>query len=375
MKTLPRLPVDAPLSGADYSVAELSPDGSTLYVLDQRRLPLVEEYAELTDPDDAAWAIRAMVVRGAPAIGITAAYAVALAAHAVAAGRAQHAQRAAERQGALAALGERLKATRPTAVNLAWAVEHMLARSAALAGEGGEAWAAALADEARGLHREDVEACKRMGELGAALIPEGSLVLTHCNAGALATGGYGTALGVIRSAFKAGRLRGVLADETRPYLQGARLTAWELARDGVPVEIVTDGMAGHFMARGEIGAVVVGADRVARSGDVANKIGTYGVAVLSRVHEIPFLVAAPFSTVDLSCADGSSIPIEQRASEEVTRLGDVQLAPPGVRARHPGFDVTPARLVTALVTERGVLRPPDEAGLLALSERPRGALR
>ena len=233
-----------------------------------------------------------------------------------------------------------------------------------------EARAALLAAQARLIHREDVAACRAIGELGALLVPEGSVVLTHCNAGALATGGYGTALGVVRSAFRLGRIRGVLADETRPYLQGARLSAWELAREGIPVEIVTDGMAGHLMQRGEVGVVIVGADRIARTGDVANKIGTYGLAVLAHAHGLPLLVAAPISTVDLACARGEDIPIEERSSDEVTRFGGVSVAPAGVTARHPAFDVTPARLVTALITERGIAAPPGEAALLGLMGQP-----
>ena len=349
MRTIDRLPVSEPLSEAAYSAAELSADGRTLYLLEQRRLPLVEEYVAITTPDDAAEAIRAMVVRGAPAIGVAAAYAMVLAAHATGRDRA-----------ALAAAGARLADARPTAVNLGWAIARMLAAAER------DPSPEALAAEARAIHREDVAACRRIGELGATLLGEGSLVLTHCNAGALATGGYGTALGVIRAAYRAGRIRGVLANETRPYLQGARLTAWELAKDGIPVTLLTDGMAAHFMARGEIGGVVVGADRIARNGDVANKIGTYAVAVCAHAHELPMLVAAPWSTVDLACANGGAIPIEERSSDEVTTLHGQSIAPPGVSARHPAFDVTPARLVTAIVTERGVASPPSEATVRAL---------
>lgn len=362
MKTLDRLPLDAPLSGSSYSAAELAEDNGAMFLLDQRALPGEETYFAIDDLDEAAWAIRAMVVRGAPAIGVAAAYALA-----VFAGRAGEGR---DRVAALAAAGRVLEATRPTAVNLAWAVGRMVGAASRLDAEGvsARAWAEGLAGEARALHREDVAACRVMGELGADLLPEGATVLTHCNAGALATGGFGTALGVIRAAHRRGKIKGVLADETRPYLQGARLTAWELARDGVPVEVVTDGMAGHFMQRGEVGAVVVGADRVARSGDVANKIGTYGLAVLARAHAVPFFVAAPWSTVDLACVDGGAIPIEERSSDEVTEVRGVQVAPRGVRARHPAFDVTPARLVTALVTERGVVVEPSERGLCALSQ-------
>jgi methylthioribose-1-phosphate isomerase len=221
--------------------------------------------------------------------------------------------------------------------------------------------------EAEAIHREDVLACRRMGEIGAARVPEGATILTHCNAGALATGGYGTALGVIRAAHAAGRRIRVLADETRPYLQGARLTAWELHRDGIPVEVITDNMAGHFFQRGEIGFVVVGSDRIAKNGDVANKIGTYTVAVLARAHGVPFTVAAPWSTVDLHCPDGSGIPIEERSAREVTELAGQRLVGEGIGARHPAFDVTPARLVDAVFTERGAFSP-------AQGELPEGLL-
>lgn len=357
---VPTLPVAHPLSGTSYSAAELSEDDRTLYLLDQRGLPGVEEYHAIQDVHDAAEAIRAMVVRGAPAIGITAAYALVLAAATAPDDSAGYLAR----MDAAAVL---LAATRPTAVNLAWALARLEPVARAVAGDAPEARVRALASAARDLHREDVAACHAMAEHGAALFPQGGTVLTHCNAGALATGGYGTALGLVRTAFAQGRIRGVLADETRPYLQGARLTAWELARDGVPVELVTDGMAGHLMRHGEIAAVVVGADRIAANGDVANKIGTYGLAVLASAHGIPMIVAAPWSTVDLSCADGGSIPIEHRSSDEVTHLAGVSIAPAGVRARHPAFDVTPARLVTAIVTERGVASPPSETSLASLA--------
>jgi methylthioribose-1-phosphate isomerase len=246
-----------------------------------------------------------------------------------------------------------LMAARPTAVNLAWAVRRVLASGPLRAEE--------TADLARAIHREDVEACRAMGKAGARRLPEAGTVLTHCNAGALATGGYGTALGVIRAAIEDKKRIRVLADETRPYLQGARLTAWELHQDGIPVEVITDGMAAHFMRRGEVSAVVVGADRIARSGDVANKIGTYGLACLARMHGIPFYVAAPWSTIDLETKDGSAIPIEERSRDEVARIGDRWILPEGVGARHPAFDVTPAELVTAIFTERGEIAPGDLA--------------
>ncbi|HSM92674.1 MAG TPA: S-methyl-5-thioribose-1-phosphate isomerase, partial [Anaeromyxobacteraceae bacterium] len=253
-----------------------------------------------------------------------------------------------------------LASARPTAVNLAWAVRRMARRL----GAGG----AALLAEAHAIRDEDEASCRRIGALGAPLLPRGAAVLTHCNAGALATAAYGTALGVVRAAVEAGNPVTVLADETRPFFQGARLTAWELQRDGIPVTLLTDGMAGWLMSRGEVSCVVVGADRIAANGDVANKIGTYGLAVLAAHHRLPFYVAAPWSTVDLDTTTGASIPIEERASDEVALVGTQRIAPAGVRARYPAFDVTPAALVTAIVTERGVVRPVEGAGLRALAE-------
>jgi methylthioribose-1-phosphate isomerase len=318
-------------------------------ILDQRRLPAAEEWLSLTGSAEVAEAIRTLAVRGAPAIGVAAAYALA----------------ADARRGAdLAALRRNaalLVRARPTAVNLAWAVERMSRRL----GLGPEA---ALA-EAHAIRDEDEAACRRIGALGAPLLPPRARVLTHCNAGALATAGYGTALGVIRAAVESGNPVAVLADETRPFLQGARLTAWELQREGIPVTLLTDGMPGWLMARGEIDAVVVGADRIAANGDVANKIGTYGLAVLAGHHRLPFLVAAPWSTVDLATPDGGAIPIEERSGDEVTSLGGVRVAPEGVPARYPAFDVTPGGMVTAIVTERGVARAPYRESLAALAER------
>jgi methylthioribose-1-phosphate isomerase len=346
----PWLPREA-ISGARYSAAELAEAGDQVFLLDQRELPGREIYVTLTDAPAVAEAIRAMVVRGAPAIGVAAAYGMALAAHA--------AQRddAAAFTLAMRAAGAVLAASRPTAVNLAWAVERLLAESLRVADRPGSERAEHLAEIARSIHRDDVASCREMGRIGALRLPDAGTVLTHCNAGALATGGYGTALGVIRAAIEAGKRIHVLADETRPYLQGARLTAWELHEDGIPVEVITDGMAAHFMRREAIAAVVVGADRIARNGDVANKIGTYGLACLARAHRIPFYVAAPWSTVDLATPNGDAIPIEERSRDEVALIGGRAILPEGVGARHPAFDVTPAALITAIFTERGELDP------------------
>lgn len=328
-----------------------------LYLIEQRLLPAEERHVPYDDAPSVAKAIKDMVVRGAPAIGIAAAFGMALAARQA---RAQG-RSTAQLRAALDAAAAELKAARPTAVNLAWAVERMQ-RALAPHLEVDDLAEAALA-EAQAIFEEDVAACRAMGRLGAELIPDGATVLTHCNAGALATGGYGTALGVIRGAVEAGKRVKVVADETRPYLQGARLTAWELHRDGIDVTLISDNMAGHLMARGEITCAVVGADRIARSGDVANKIGTYTVAILCREHSLPFFVAAPLSTIDLSLSHGSEIPIEERSSEEVTAIAGKAIAPAGVRARHPAFDVTPARLVAAIVTEKGIARSPYDQSL------------
>jgi len=333
-------------------------DGAVV-MIDQRLLPDQEVYLRCADHHEVARAIREMAIRGAPAIGVAAALGVALSAS-----RAP-ADAAGLRSGVEAACQE-LAATRPTAVNLFWAIERMRRRFAELESAGPSAVREGLLEEALRIHAEDVAACRRMGELGAALLPERARVLTHCNAGALATAGYGTALGVIRSAARSGRIEAVFADETRPYLQGARLTAWELMKEGIPTTLITDNMAGHLMASGQVNAVVVGADRIARNGDVANKIGTYSVAVLARENDIPFYVAAPVSTIDLATASGEQIPIEERAPEEVTHHGGRRLAPLGVGVRNPAFDVTPSRYVTAIVCERGVARPPYEESLAAL---------
>jgi methylthioribose-1-phosphate isomerase len=344
-----------PLSGASYSAAELDEGDRRLFVLDQRRLPTETVYLTVDDVDGAARCIKDMAVRGAPAIGITAAYGMVLCA------AASQQLRGEAYLEAMGDAGGRLEETRPTAVNLAWAVRRCLRRAAEHASEGGEDRWRAMAGLARTIHREDVEACRAMGALGAEVMPDAVTLLTHCNAGALATGGYGTALGVVRATAEKGKLSSVYATETRPYLQGARLTAWELAEDGLPVTVITDGMVGHCMREGRIGAVVVGADRIAKNGDVANKIGTYQLAELAKTHGIPFYVAAPWSTVDLDTPDGSAIPIEERAREEMTILGSRTLVPDAAAVYNPAFDVTPACLVTRIFTERGAFEPAEVA--------------
>lgn len=353
-----------PISGALYSAVELLPDNRGTLVLNQRRLPLEETYEHVVGVDHMAEAIRTLKVRGAPSIGVAAAYGMVLAA-------LPETGDAASFTAAMHAGGALLAATRPTAVNLAWAIGKMLDRATTVAGESPDARVASLAECARSLHRAEVAACKKMGALVADRVKDGATILTHCNAGALATAGFGSALGVVRAARAQGKDVRVIACETRPVLQGARMTAWELAKDGIPVTLITDSMVAQLMARGGVDLVVVGADRIARSGDVANKIGTYGVACLARVHEIPFYVAAPWSTFDMDCARGADIPIEQRDPEEVlsfpTRDGAVRIAPEGVSAQNPSFDVTPARLVTAIFTERGVIDPVTEAGVRALA--------
>jgi len=328
----------------------------TVVLIDQRLLPSQEVYRVCRDYRDVARGITDMVVRGAPAIGVTAALGIAL-------GMAQargNPRRAFDR------ICKTFAATRPTAVNLFWAIERMRVAFAAVADRDLDEIRAALVKEARAIHREDIAANRRMGQHGAALIPSGARVLTHCNAGALATAGYGTALGVIRAAVAAGKKISVLATETRPFLQGARLTAWELHKEHIPTTLITDGMAGFFMRAGTVSCVVVGADRVAANGDVANKIGTYTLAVLAKRHRLPFYVAAPTSTVDSACPNGDAIPIETRDPLEVTRIAGRDVAPRGVHVANPAFDVTPHALVTAIITEKGVVRPPYRAGLTRL---------
>jgi methylthioribose-1-phosphate isomerase len=322
--------------------------------LDQTRLPLEESYVLATDTEQVADAIVTMVVRGAPAIGVSAAYGVALGAIRSSAATAEEFAPEFERVCA------RLAGTRPTAVNLFWAIDRMKRLFAELRAEGASMAEVRerLLSEAHAMHHEDIAACRTMGKFGAELMPDEGGVLTHCNAGALATCGYGTALGVIRAAVERGKQIHVYADETRPFLQGARLTAWELMADGIPTTVICDNMAASLMRAGKIQAVVVGADRIAANGDTANKIGTYNVAILAKEHGIPFYVAAPWSTIDRATATGDAIPIEERPAREVTHHGGKQLTPHGVGICNPAFDVTPAKYVTAIITERGVLLAP-----------------
>jgi methylthioribose-1-phosphate isomerase len=336
---------------------------SGVRLLDQRKLPLEAVYLTCTTAEETAEAIRSMAVRGAPAIGVTAAFAVALTASS---GTALLPSDLDDRIEAARAV---LASARPTAVNLFWALARMedAARRARAAGAGNAALADRLEREAQSIHDEDLEACRAIGRRGAALVPERATVLTHCNAGGLATAGYGTALGVIRGAAEAGKAVRVLANETRPLLQGARLTAWELMEDGIETVLIADGAAGSLMRRGKIDLVVVGADRIAGNGDVANKIGTYSVAVLAKENGVPFYVAAPVSTIDLACPDGDRIPIEERDPGELTRLAGVRTAPEGAAAWNPAFDVTPARFVGAIITERGIARAPFSESLAALA--------
>ena len=333
-------------------------EDETVVLIDQRRLPGEEVFLRCRDHHQVAVAIRDMAVRGAPAIGVTAALGIAL-------GVRREAAEGAALQAAFDAICGEMAATRPTAVNLFRAIDRMRGRFAREAAAGGAGLRDGLLQEAQAILDEDVASCRRMGDLGAPLFPENARVLTHCNAGALATAGYGTALGVIRSAARLGRIQKVYADETRPYLQGARLTAWELMQDAIPTTLIADNMAGHLMARGEIDAVIVGADRIAANGDVANKIGTYPLALAARHHGVPFYVAAPWSTFDPATETGHQIVIEHRAADELGRGFESPVSPTGVAVYNPAFDVTPAALVTAFVTDRGVLRPPyrfDEAG-------------
>ena len=335
-----------------------------LLLVDQTRLPHETLHVVCRAPREVADAIRSMQVRGAPAIGVAAAYGLAL-------GARQHLDDSVDRfVAALESDAALLRQTRPTAVNLQWALDRMLTHGRAAArAQGVQRATEGLLELAHRMADEDVAANRQMGSFGLDLVPQGANVLTHCNAGALATVDYGTAIGVIRAAHDAGRGIHVYVDETRPFLQGARLTAWELQQLGVPMTLITDSMAGHFMNRGKVDLVVVGADRIAANGDVANKIGTYSLAVLARENGIPFYVAAPLSTVDLSLQSGAEIPIEERSSKEVTEVAGAAIAPRGVQAAHPAFDVTPARLVTAIITEQGIVRAPYEASLAAALQR------
>jgi len=337
---------------------EIDPDRVRL--LDQRKLPLVEEYVECRTYQEVAEAIRTMVVRGAPAIGVAAAGGIALG--------VQHLQ--ADSAAAITAQFEAIctimAGTRPTAVNLFWAIDRMRACAQTLREAPLVQLQQALLAEAQRMLHEDIEINRRLGSHGVALVPPDSTILTHCNAGALATAGYGTALGVIRAAHFAGRHVQVLADETRPFLQGARLTTWELQRDHIPVTLITDNMAGYFMHAGKVDLVIVGADRIAANGDAANKIGTYSLAVLAKEHNIPFYVAAPLSTIDRATATGADIPIEQRHGDEVRLVGAQRIVSPDIEVANPAFDVTPARYIRGIITEAGVAMPPNEATIAAL---------
>ncbi|HWT83220.1 MAG TPA: S-methyl-5-thioribose-1-phosphate isomerase [Candidatus Methylomirabilis sp.] len=340
----------------DFVTVEWTSSG-TIRLIDQTRLPTEEVYIECLTIEDVADAIRTMRVRGAPAIGVTAGMGLALGAQTI---RRENLKEFYEE---LDRMGSFLMGTRPTAVNLAWAVRRLLGVVRKSRDLSMPEIKAALISEARTMQEEDIRINRAMGQHGQSLVPNPARVLTHCNAGGLATAGYGTAVGVIRAAAAAGKKIMVWVDETRPLLQGARLTAWELGRAGIPATLITDSMAAHFMGRGQVDLAVVGADRIARNGDVANKIGTYGVALLARAHGIPFYVAAPISTLDLSLTEGSQIPIEERMPAEVTHIGGRQMAPAGIRVANPAFDVTPASLVDAIITERGIARPPYDVSL------------
>lgn len=333
-------------------------------MIDQRLLPTEEVYPVFKNYLEVAFAIKEMVVRGAPAIGVAASMGVALGVRDAAADTPE------KLDGIFDHICEVLAATRPTAVNLFWGIERMRGLYQRLRSENKSLneIRAALVDEAKLVHKEDIEANRSMGRFGADLIPDGATVLTHCNAGALATAGYGTALGVIRAAVEAGKKVAVYADETRPFLQGARLTAWELHKDQIPVTLITDNMAGHFMKLGKIDCVVVGADRIASNGDAANKIGTYSVAVLAKENNLPFYVAAPISTLDLNIETGEQIPIEERSELEVSHIKGIQLSPDGISIANPAFDVTPNRYISAIITEKGIARPPFKESLKKLAE-------
>jgi len=341
-----------------------------IVMVDQRKLPGREVYVRCKTPAEVARAIKTMIIRGAPAIGVAAAMGIALG--------MQRSTAQGTRQFAVEfnKLCDLMAGTRPTAVNLFWAIDRMKRslEAGVQAGESVDELKTRLEREARAIHDEDVASCKAMGRHGADLVPDHARILTHCNAGALATAGYGTALGVIRAAAERGKVTQVFADETRPFLQGARLTAWELVREHVPTTVITESMAGPLMRRGDVDLVVVGADRIAANGDVANKIGTYTVALLAEAHGVPFYVAAPLSTIDLQTPDGEGIPIEQRNPREVTHVGSTQLAPAGAGVWNPAFDITPHRLVKGIITERGIARPPYDQSLRQLFESGTSAI-
>lgn len=331
--------------------------------IDQTKLPTEEVYVTCKTHEQVADVIRNMVVRGAPAIGVAAAMGIALG---VSNSKAESSR---DLKRDLDQICEVIGKTRPTAVNLFWAIRRMQEKFERIQIRPIPQIKSDLIEEARRMHAEDIAANQAMGRHGATLMPSSGGVLTHCNAGALATAGYGTALGVIRAAVEQGKKIHVYADETRPFLQGSRLTAWELMKDGIPTTVISDNMAGAMMKQGKIGAIVVGADRIAANGDVANKIGTYTVAILAKEHDIPFYVAAPISTVDLACPDGNGIPIEQRNAQEVTHIGGKQMVPTGVQVENPAFDVTPAKYVAAIITEKGIARAPYEESLRRLAAR------
>jgi methylthioribose-1-phosphate isomerase len=329
--------------------------------IDQTKLPTEEVYVTCTTHEQVANVIRTMVVRGAPAIGVAAAMGIALGV------QSSKAETVGELKRDLEQICENMGQTRPTAVNLFWAIRRMQEKFERLRIRPVAQIKQELIEEAKRMHAEDIAANQAMGRHGAMLMPSEGGVLTHCNAGALATAGYGTALGVIRAAVEQGKKIHVYADETRPFLQGSRLTAWELMKDGIPTTVISDNMAGAMMRQGKIEAIVVGADRIAANGDVANKIGTYSVAVLAKENGIPFYVAAPISTVDLACANGDKIPIEQRSVEEITHIAGKQMVPNGVSVENPAFDVTPAKYVSAIITERGIAREPYQESLERLA--------
>ena len=336
---------------------------SGVVFIDQTKLPTEEVYVTCTTHQQVADAIRNMIVRGAPAIGVAAAMGIALGV------KNSRAQNIADLKKDFGQICGNIGETRPTAVNLFWAIRRMTEKFESLRTRTIPQIRQALIEEAQRIHAEDIAANQAMGRHGATLMPSSGGVLTHCNAGALATAGYGTALGVIRAAVEQGKKIHVYADETRPFLQGSRLTAWELMKDGIPTTVISDNMAGVMMQQGKIGAIVVGADRIAANGDVANKVGTYTVAVLAKENGIPFYVAAPLSTIDLEAADGSRIPIEQRNKREVTHIGGKQMTPDGVGIENPAFDVTPAKYVTAIITERGIARAPYQDSLSELAHQ------
>jgi methylthioribose-1-phosphate isomerase len=337
---------------------EWTPSG--VVFIDQTKLPTEEVYVTCTTHQQVADVIRNMVVRGAPAIGVAAAMGIALGV------KNSEAETGADLKKDFDQICETIRQTRPTAVNLFWAIRRMTEKFESLRARPIAQIKQALIEEAQRMHAEDIAANQAMGRHGATLMPSSGGVLTHCNAGALATAGYGTALGVIRAAVEQGKKIHVYADETRPFLQGSRLTAWELMKDGIPTTVISDNMAGVMMQQGKIGAIVVGADRIAANGDVANKIGTYTLAILAKEHGIPFYVAAPISTVDLATPDGGKIPIEQRNAREVTHIAGKQMVPDGVQVENPAFDVTPAKYVAAIITERGIARAPYEQSLSEL---------